>query len=72
MISPYIFPVEATLTAHMVRVGALLSCCEMIRSGTTSFCDMYFFAEAIAQATQQSGMRAWLKTVIEIFFDFFQ
>lgn len=56
----YIFPVEATLTADMVRVGALLSCCEMIRSGTTSFCDMYLFAEAVAQAAEQSGMRAWL------------
>ena len=56
----YIFPVEATLTAGMVRTGTLLSLCEMIRSGTTSFCDMYLFAGAVAEAVEESGMRAWL------------
>ncbi|MBR5704838.1 MAG: amidohydrolase [Deltaproteobacteria bacterium] len=60
----YIFPVEKTLTADMVRTGTLLSCCEMIKSGTTSFCDMYLFAEAVAEATEQSGLRAWLGEAI--------
>ena len=60
----YIFPVEATLTADMVRVGTLLSCCEMIKSGTTAFCDMYLFAEAVARAADQSGMRAWIGEVV--------
>ncbi len=60
----YIFPVEATLTAGMVRTGTLLSLCEMIRSGTTSFCDMYLFAGAVAEAVEESGMRAWLGEAI--------
>ena len=60
----YIFPAEKTLTADMVRAGTLLSCCEMIKSGTTSFCDMYLFAEAVAEAAEQSGLRAWLGEVI--------
>ena len=60
----YIFPVEKTLTADMVRTGTLLSCCEMIKSGTTSFCDMYLFAGAVAEATEQSGLRAWLGEAI--------
>ena len=60
----YIFPVEKTLTADMVRTGTLLSCCEMIKSGTTSFCDMYLFAGAVAEAVEQSGLRAWLGEAI--------
>ncbi len=63
-LTEYIFPVEATLTAEMVHTGSLLSLCEMIRSGTTSFCDMYLFAGAVAQAVEESGMRAWLGEAI--------
>lgn len=63
-LNDYIFPVEATLTAEMVRTGTLLSLCEMIRSGTTSFCDMYLFAAAVAEAVEESGMRAWLGEAI--------
>ena len=63
----YIFPVEATLTGELVYQGALLSICEMIRSGTTSFCDMYLFADDVARAAAQSGMRAWIG---EVLYDF--
>lgn len=63
-LTEYIFPVEATLTADMVRIGTLLSLCEMIRSGTTSFCDMYLFAGAVAEAVEEAGMRAWLGEAI--------
>lgn len=56
----YIFPREARLTGEMVYVSTLLSICEMIRSGTTTFVDMYLFAEDVARAAAQSGMRAWL------------
>jgi len=38
-----IFPIEARLTAEDVYWGTLLACIEMIRSGTTTFADMYFF-----------------------------
>ena len=56
----YIFPVEAQLSADLVYQGALLSLAEMIKSGTTSFCDMSLFAKDVARATDESGMRAWI------------
>ncbi|RUM37983.1 MAG: S-adenosylhomocysteine deaminase [Desulfobulbus sp.] len=63
----YIFPREARLTGEMVYTSTLLSLCEMIRSGTTSFNDMYLFAADVARATDESGMRAWLG---EVLYDF--
>ena len=63
----YIFPKEATLTGEVVYQATLLSLCEMIKSGTTSFCDMYLFADDVARAVELSGMRAWLG---EVLYDF--
>jgi len=63
----YIFPREAQLSGEIVYQATLLSICEMIKSGTTSFCDMYLFASDVARATAQSGMRAWLG---EVLYDF--
>lgn len=63
----YIFPVEAKLTPDMVYHSTLLSICEMIRSGTTTFNDMYLFAKEVARAVAESGMRAWLG---EVLYDF--
>ncbi len=63
----YIFPVEAQLTGDIVYQASLLSMCEMIKSGTTSFCDMYLFAKDVARAADLSGMRAW---VGEVLYDF--
>lgn len=63
----YIFPAEARLTGEIVFYSTLLSLCEMIRSGTTSFCDMYLFAADVARAAEQSGMRAWIG---EVMYDF--
>ncbi|MDR0478090.1 MAG: amidohydrolase [Desulfobulbaceae bacterium] len=62
-----ILPAERQLTAEMVYWGTLLSCAEMIRSGTTAFCDMYLFAKEVARAAAASKMRAW---VGEVFYDF--
>lgn len=56
----HIFPVEAKLNADLVYQGTLLSICEMIRSGTTSFCDMYLFAAEVGRAAEIAGMRAWV------------
>jgi len=56
----HIFPREAQLTSEIVYQSTLLSICEMIKSGTTSFNDMYLFAKDVARATVASGMRAWL------------
>jgi 5-methylthioadenosine/S-adenosylhomocysteine deaminase len=63
----YIFPREARLTGEIVYSSTLLSLCEMIRSGTTSFNDMYLFAADVARAADESGMRAWLG---EVLYDF--
>ena len=63
----YIFPLEAKLTGDIVYRSTLLSLAEMIKSGTTSFCDMYLFAKDVARAAGESGMRAW---VGEVLYDF--
>jgi 5-methylthioadenosine/S-adenosylhomocysteine deaminase len=55
----YMMPVEREFVSpEFVRLGAQLACAEMIRSGTTCFADMYYFEEAIAEATAEAGMRA--------------
>lgn len=55
----YMLPVEREfVTPEFVRIGTLLACAEQIRSGVTTFNDMYFFEDAIAQATADAGMRA--------------
>ena len=63
----HIFPVEARWTPEMVYQSTLLSIAEMIKSGTTSFCDMYLFTKEVARATAESGMRAWIG---EVLYDF--
>ncbi len=55
-----IWPVEDKLNGHDIYWGSLLSMVEMIQSGTTSFCDMYFFMEEVAKGLEESGMRGVL------------
>lgn len=55
-----IWPVENRLTGEDVYWGSLLAMMEMIRSGTTTFNDMYFFMDEVAQAAQEIGIRACL------------
>jgi 5-methylthioadenosine/S-adenosylhomocysteine deaminase len=55
----YMMPVEREfVTAEFVRLGTRLGCAEMIRSGITCFADMYYFEDAVAQATAEIGLRA--------------
>ncbi len=55
-----IWPAERKLTEEDVYWASLVGIAEMLRSGTTAFADMYFFMDAVAQAVQESGMRALL------------
>ena len=63
-----IWPNEAKLTYDDVYWGAKLACIEMIRSGTTTFFDMYHKLDATAQAVEEMGLRAVLS---EACFDHF-
>ncbi len=55
----YMMPVEREfVNPEFVTLGTKLGCAEMIRSGVTCFADMYYFEDAIAQATADAGMRA--------------
>lgn len=66
-LTQHIFPREAQLTKEIVYQSTLLSLCEMIKSGTTSYNDMYLFTKEAARAAAEAGMRAWIG---EGFFDF--
>ena len=61
----YMMPVEREfVTPDFVRLGTLLGCAEMIRSGITAFADMYYFEDAIAEATVQAGLRGVLAQTV--------
>ena len=66
-LTKYIFPAEAkNVTEEFVRAGAQLGLAEMIRGGTTTYCDMYYFEDAIAEETERAGVRGLLgETVID-------
>ena len=64
-----IWPNEAKLTDEDVYWGTKLACLEMIKSGTTSFFDMYFRLDSAAVAIEEMGMRA---VVSEVCFDWFK
>ncbi len=55
----YMMPVEREfVTPEFSREGTRLACAEMIRGGTTSFADMYYYEDAVAEAAAEVGMRA--------------
>ena len=66
-LTKYIFPAEAkNVNEAFVRAGTRLGLAEMIRGGTTTYCDMYYFEDAIADETKRAGMRGVLgETVID-------
>ncbi len=55
-----IWPLEAKLEPEDIYWGTLLCCLEMIKSGTTTFADMYFHMDQAAKAVDKAGMRACL------------
>ena len=55
----YMLPVEREFVSpEFVRLGTLLACAEQIRGGITTFNDMYYYEDDVAQATADAGMRA--------------
>jgi 5-methylthioadenosine/S-adenosylhomocysteine deaminase len=55
----YIMPVEKRFVSpDFCRLGTLLACAEMIRSGVTCFADMYYFEDDVARAAAETGIRA--------------
>ena len=64
----YIFPAEAkNVNPHLAYWGSKLACAEMIKSGTTTFCDMYIFEDETARAAKEAGIRCLAG---EVLFDF--
>ncbi len=66
-LTKFIFPAEAkNVDEAFVRAGTRLGLAEMIKGGTTTYCDMYYFEDAIADETKKAGMRGVLgETVID-------
>ncbi len=61
----YIFPSEvAFVDPEFVRIGTELACWEMIRGGTTTFVDMYYYPDTIAETVDQCGMRAMISATV--------
>jgi 5-methylthioadenosine/S-adenosylhomocysteine deaminase len=61
----FIFPAESkNVTADFVRWGTRLGCLEMLLGGTTTFTDMYYFEDVVAEAAKEAGMRGVLGETI--------
>jgi len=55
----YVFPMEGQfVTPEFIQVGSELACYEMIKGGTTTFVDMYFYPNTIADVVERCGLRA--------------
>jgi 5-methylthioadenosine/S-adenosylhomocysteine deaminase len=59
-LSEKIWPLEEKLTSDAVYWGSMLSILEMVKSGTTTFSDMYFYMDEVAKAVVNTGIRAVL------------
>ena len=61
----YIFPAEVEFVdPEFVRIGTELACWEMIRGGTTTFVDMYYFPDVVADVVETCGMRALISATV--------
>jgi len=62
-LNDYIWPFEQKLGFEDIYVGTKLACLEMIKTGTTFFCDMYWHPLAAKQVVEEMGLRAALSSV---------
>jgi len=61
----YIFPAEVEFVdPEFVRIGTELACWEMIRGGTTTFVDMYYYPDTISKVVDSCGMRALISATV--------
>ena len=58
------FAIDAQLTRRDVQMAALLGSIEMLKSGTTSFHDLFYWEDEVARAARESGIRAFLSWVV--------
>lgn len=66
-LNQYIFPVEDKLTTQSIRAGTALGVAEMIASGITSFADMYYFCDDMAEVTLEAGLNLNLSRGTTVF-----
>lgn len=64
-LNEYIFPAEVRLVdEEFVRIGTELACWEMLRGGTTTFVDMYYFPDTVAEVVERCGLRALVAATV--------
>ncbi len=68
-LNDHIFPAEDRLNADLAYIGTMNAIAEMIRGGVTSFSDMYFFCDKIAEAVIETGIKANISRSIVSFDD---
>ncbi|HJO34891.1 MAG TPA: TRZ/ATZ family hydrolase [Gammaproteobacteria bacterium] len=61
----HIWPTESHwVSTEFVRDGTRAACAEMLRGGTTTFADMYFFPDTVAEVAAEMGMRACVGLIV--------
>ncbi len=64
-LNDYIWPAEKEfINSSFVKDGSILALSEMIKSGVTTFNDMYFFPDATAEAVKELGVRSNIGLVV--------
>lgn len=63
----FLFPLEQFMTKELVKASSKYAISEMLLSGVTTFCDMYYFEEEVAQSCKEMGIRALIgETIIDM------
>lgn len=62
-----VFPFEDKITPSAAYAATLLACAEMLRFGTVSFSDMYFYCQDMARAVLESGVKCNLSRGLTVF-----